>query len=285
MKKTLIIIIVGVILLAGIGLILYPTLSDYYNRIHRSGAIVDYTETINAFDDDEFNEMWDRAVLYNEQLYDMTRGVEPAPEDRIDYDTVLNVTKDGMMAYIDIPKIKCHLPVYHGTDEGTLQSNAGHIETSSVPTGGVNTHCVMSGHTGLPSAKLFTNLETMQVGDVFMLTTLGEILTYEVDQVSVVLPWEMDSLKIVPGQDYCTLVTCTPYGVNSHRLLVRGHRIPTTTIIEEEVHVFQEKQEKDLRTPFIIACGVAAIILLSVFALIIVRRMMLNNRASASEPK
>ena len=231
MKKVLIVIAVVVILLAGLGLILYPTLSDYYNRLHRSGAIVDYAETIKAFDDDQYNEMWNRAVRYNEQLYGRTRGIEPSEEDCIEYDSVLNVTDNGMMAYIDIPKIKCHLPLYHGTDEGTLLSNAGHIDTSSLPVGGVNTHCVISGHTGLPSAKLFTNLETMQVGDTFMLTTLGEILTYEVDQVLVVLPWEVSSLKIEPGQDYCTLVTCTPYGVNSHRLLVRGERIAYETAV------------------------------------------------------
>lgn len=278
MKKALVIVVVVLILLAGLGLILYPTLGDYYNRIHRSDAIVAYKEQISAFDDRAFSDMWDRAVRYNEQLYDTTKGIEPKPEDRIEYDSVLNVTKDGMMAYIDIPKIKCHLPLYHGTDEGTLQSNAGHIDTSSLPVGGKNTHCVISGHTGLPSAKLFTNLETLTTGDTFMLTTLGEILTYEVDQILVVLPWEMDSLKIVPDMDYCTLVTCTPYGVNSHRLLVRGHRIPTTTIIEEEVHVFQEAQERDLKTPFIIACGAAVIIVLVVLALIIVKKMIANNR-------
>ncbi len=283
MKKALVIVAVVIILVAGLGLILYPTLSDYYNRIHRSGAIVDYVETINAFNDDEFNEMWDRAVRYNEQLYGMTKGIEPKPEERIEYDSVLNVTKNGMMAYIDIPKIKCHLPLYHGTDEGTLQSNAGHVDTSSLPVGGSNTHCVISGHTGLPSAKLFTNLETLTKGDIFMLTTLGEILTYEVDQVLVVLPWEVDSLKIIPDRDYCTLVTCTPYGVNSHRLLVRGHRIPTTEVIEEEVHVFQENQEKDLRTPFIIACGVAVIIVLVILTLLIIKKMIANNRASETD--
>ncbi len=285
MKKVIVIVAVCVILAAGLGLILYPTLSDYYNRIHRSNAIVDYKEQINAFDDDMYSEMWEQAVRYNEQLYGMTKGVEPRREDRIEYEAVLNVTKDGMMGYIDIPKIKCHLPVYHGTDEGTLQSNAGHIETSSLPVGGKDTHCIISAHTGLPSAKLFTNLETMQIGDTFMLTTLGEILTYQVDQVLVVLPWETDALKIEPGEDYCTLLTCTPYGVNSHRLLVRGRRIPTTSIIEEEVFVFQESQERDLKTPFIVACGIAAIIVLAVFALLIIKKMIKNNRESAADPE
>ena len=284
MKKALIIIVVVLILSAGLGLILYPTLSDYYNRIHRSGAIVEYAQTINAFDDDEFDRMWDTAVRYNEQLYNMTRGIEPKPEERIDYNSVLNVTQNGMMAYIDIPKIKCHLPLYHGTDEGTLQSNAGHIDTSSLPVGGENTHCVISGHTGLPSAKLFTNLETLQIGDTFMLTTLGEILTYQVDQVLVVLPWEADALQIVPGKDFCTLVTCTPYGVNSHRLLVRGHRIPTTRIIEEEVYTFQETQERDLRTPLFIAIGVVLLIVVAVLVILmvlVIRRMIANNRETA----
>ena len=283
MKKVLIAVIAVIILLVGLGLILYPSLSDYYNRVHRSSAIVDYAEKISAFDSEQFDEMWDRAVAYNQQLFDLTKGIEPDPETAIAYESVLNVTESGMMAYVDVPKINCHLPVYHGIDEDTLQSNAGHLESSSLPVGGENTHCVISGHTGLPSAKLFTDLDSLQKGDVFMLTTLGVILTYEVDQIVVALPWEVEALAIVPGKDYCTLATCTPYGVNSHRLFVRGHRIETTQILAEEVKTFQQAQEADLKTPFIVTCGIVAIIILSILALLIIRHMIAAKKADAEE--
>ena len=280
MKKYLTALIVVVILLAGLAFILYPTLSDYYNRVHQSGAIVDYADKINAFDSDTFNGMWDEAVRYNEQLYDRTRGVEPAPGEEIAYDSVLNVTESGMMAYIDIPSIGCHLPLYHGTDEGILQSNAGHVETSSLPVGGENTHCVISGHTGLPSARLLTDLDAVHEGDVFMINTLGVVLTYRVDQVIVVLPKETEHLAIVPGEDYCTIVTCTPYGVNSHRLLVRGTRIPTTETEIEEVTAVREAHKKTTE-PFFIALGVAALIIIVIIVLIAVKAIRNKKKKNA----
>ena len=283
MKRVLLIILVVVILLVGLGLILYPSFSDYYNRVHRSSAIVDYAEKISAFDGEQFDEMWNRAVEYNQQVFDRTKGIEPDPADVIPYESVLNVTEAGMMAYVDVPKINCHLPVYHGIDEDTLQSNAGHVDFSSLPVGGANTHCVISGHTGLPSAKLFTNLDTLEIGDTFMLTTLGVILTYEVDQIVVALPWEIEALSIVPGKDYCTLATCTPYGVNSHRLFVRGHRIETTQIITEQVRTFQQAQERDLKTPFLVVCCIVAIIILSILALIVIRRMIAAKKEDPEE--
>ena len=137
----------------------------------------------------------------------------------------MDVSGTGIMSYIEIPKIKCSLPVYHGTDEGVLQIAVGHIEGSSLPVGGLNTHCVLSGHRGLPSAKLFSNLDKLEEGDIFMIRTLDQTLTYEVDQIRIVLPDEVEDLKIEEGKDLCTLVTCTPYGINTHRLLVRGHRV------------------------------------------------------------
>ena len=271
MKKFVLAILAVVILLAGLTLILYPTLSDYYNRVHQSGAIDDYAEQLSGFDDDTFQRMWDEAVLYNKQLYDLTRGIETPESEKLDYYDVLNVTSSGMMSYIDIPCINCHLPLCHGTDEGTLQSNAGHIETSSLPVGGENTHCVISGHTGLPSAKLFTYLDAVHEGDIFTLSTLGVVLTYEVDQVLVVLPHEADALGIVPGMDYCTLVTCTPYGVNSHRLLVRGHRIETPETVEEEVKAKVEAAQKETSEPFYIALAVAIGLLLLIIILVVAR--------------
>ena len=225
MRRHLGTIFIVLILLAGLSLLLYPTASDYWNRLHQSAAIVEYAEKVNALDNETFQAMWDEAVHYNELLYESHRGVDI--EEMPDYYSVLDVTGDGMMSFIDIPKINCHLPIYHGTDEGVLQSNTGHLETSSLPVGGISTHCVLSGHRGLPSARLFTDLDQIVEGDTFTLTTLGVVLTYEVDQILVVLPQEVNSIGITPGEDYCTLVTCTPYGVNSHRLLIRGHRVET----------------------------------------------------------
>lgn len=278
MKKRLTIIIVAVILIAGLAFILYPTLSDYVNKLHQSRAIVNYAEAVRSFDDEAYDEMWQQAVRYNEQLYDRSRGIfisEP-----IDYYSVLNVTDAGMMAVIDIPKIKVHLPIVHTVDDGALQSNVGHIETSSLPVGGENTHCVLSGHTGLPSARLLTDLEMLRLGDVFTINTLGEILTYQVDQIIVVQPWEADELRIVPGKDYCTLVTCTPYGVNSHRLLVRGRRIETTQETIEVVRAAQEPKEI-VKEPLVIAIFAAVFILLAIVTLAVIRSV--RNREAAEK--
>ena len=142
---------------------------------------------------------------------------------------MLDISDNGIMGYIEIPSIKCSLPIYHGVDEAVLQIAVGHIEWTSLPVGGESTHCVLSGHRGLPSAKLFTNLDQLVVGDIFIMRVLDETLTYEVDQIRIVEPQDVEALKIVPGEDLCTLVTCTPYGVNTHRLLVRGHRVENQT--------------------------------------------------------
>ena len=162
------------------------------------------------------------------------------------------------MSYIEIPNIKCSLPIYHGTDEAVLQIAVGHIEGSSLPVGGVNTHCVLSGHRGLPSAKLFSDLDKLEEGDLFMIRTLDQTLTYEVDQIRIVLPEEIDDLKIVEGEDLCTLVTCTPYGINTHRLLVRGHRVANQEDAEN-IRVTAEAMQVDTR---IVAAFVAVPILL-----------------------
>lgn len=146
-------------------------------------------------------------------------------EERKEYESLLNVSENGIIGYIEIPVINCSLPIYHGTDETVLQIAVGHIEGSSLPVGGLGTHCVLSGHRGLPSAKLFTNLDKLSEKDTFYIRVLNETLTYEVDQIRIVEPHEVEALEIEPGKDYCTLVTCTPYGINTHRLLVRGHRI------------------------------------------------------------
>ena len=212
-------------LLAGALLLLYPTISDYWNSLHQSRAIASYAEQVADLDDNMYEQLWADARAYNETLGSSTSRFVMTDEQKKVYDALLNIAGNGVMGYIEIPKIKCNLPIYHGTDESVLQIAIGHVQGSSLPVGGAGTHCVLSGHRGLPRAKLFTDIDQLTEGDVFLLWVLDETLTYEVDQIRTVLPDELDDLAIEEGKDYCTLVTCTPYGINSHRLLVRGHRV------------------------------------------------------------
>ncbi len=217
-----------VLLLAGLSLLLYPTLSDYWNSLHQSRAITGYAEQVAGLDTAQYDAIWAAAQDYNVALADRGTTYALTEDQAADYESQLDVSGIGVMGYIEIPEINCSLPIYHGTDESVLQIAVGHIEWSSLPVGGESTHCVLSGHRGLPSAKLFTNLDKLSVGDTFLLRVLDEVLTYEVDQILIVEPQEVDALAIEPGKDLCTLVTCTPYGVNTHRLLVRGHRVENT---------------------------------------------------------
>lgn len=212
-------------LLAGALLLLYPTVSDYWNSFHQSRAIASYAEQVADLDDNTYDQIWADAHAYNETLDNSTSRFVMTEEQKKIYEALLNIADNGVMGYIEIPKIKCNLPIYHGTDEAVLQIAIGHVQGSSLPAGGESTHCVLSGHRGLPSAKLFSDLDQLTEGDVFLLRVLDETLTYEVDQIRTVLPDELDDLAIEEGKEYCTLVTCTPYGINSHRLLVRGHRV------------------------------------------------------------
>ena len=212
-------------LLAGALLLLYPTVSDYWNSFHQSRAIASYAEQVADLDDTTYDQIWADARAYNETLDNSTSRFVMTEEQKKIYEALLNIADNGVMGYIEIPKIKCNLPIYHGTDEAVLQIAIGHVQGSSLPAGGESTHCVLSGHRGLPSAKLFSDLDQLTEGDVFLLRVLDETLTYEVDQIRTVLPDELDDLAIEEGKEYCTLVTCTPYGINSHRLLVRGHRV------------------------------------------------------------
>ena len=213
------------ILFAGLSLLLYPTVSDYWNSLHQSRAIAEYAEQVANLDDDLYEGLWADAQRYNETLLDKADRYDMTEEERAEYESLLNVSGNGIIGYIEIPMIQCSLPIYHGTEESVLQIAVGHIEGSSLPTGGAGTHCVLSGHRGLPSAKLFTDLDQLAEGDTFILRILDETLTYVVDQIRTVEPYELDDLGIEEGKDYCTLVTCTPYGINTHRLLVRGRRV------------------------------------------------------------
>ncbi|MEE8704608.1 MAG: class C sortase [Olsenella sp.] len=213
-------------LLVGIGMMLYPSVSDWWNSMHQSRAIATYQQAVSDNSADANQRMWDEAVAYNQSLPRDGGRFTLTDEERARYERTLDVTGTGIMGYVEIPKISVSLPVYHGTDDTVLQIAVGHIPGSSLPVGGEGTHCVVSGHRGLPSARLFTDIDQLREGDVFMLHVLGKTLTYQVDQIRVVLPDELDDLAIDDGLDLCTLVTCTPYGVNTHRLLVRGHRVP-----------------------------------------------------------
>ena len=225
MRKHLSTIALVLVLLAGLSLMLYPTVSDWWNSMHQSRAIASYSDMVAELDHSRFDELLAQARAYNETLLGRDGRFVMSEEEQAVYDSLLDVSGTGIMGYVEIPKIDCSLPIYHGTSEGVLQIAVGHIEGSSLPTGGAGTHCVLSGHRGLPSARIFTSLDKLATGDTFMLHVLGETLTYEVDQILTVLPEDVSALEIDPQADLCTLVTCTPYGINTHRLLVRGTRI------------------------------------------------------------
>ena len=227
MKNKISTILLAVFFLAGLSLLLYPTVSDYWNSLHSSRAVAAYDENIRGLNEETYQQILTDTREYNRLLFEKNVGFALSPELKSRYSGLLDIGENGIMGYIEIPNIKVSLPIYHGTDESILQIAVGHLNWSSLPVGGESTHCVLSGHRGLPSAKLFTNLDKLVAGDTFVIRVLNEALTYEVDQILIVEPQEVESLKIEKGKDLCTLVTCTPYGINSHRLLVRGHRIET----------------------------------------------------------
>ncbi|WP_251206573.1 class C sortase [Acetatifactor aquisgranensis] len=217
-------IILVVILLVGIGILLYPSVSDWWNSMHATQAIAGYVTAVEDLSAQEREEMLELAKAYNQRL---ANGVDftLTEEEYEEYESLLNIGGTGIMGYVQISAIGVNLPIYHSVDESVLQIAVGHIPGSSFPVGGERTHAILSGHRGLPSAKLFSDLDQMVEGDTFTLNVMGQTTTYMVDQIRIVLPEETDELAIQPGRDYCTLVTCTPYGVNTHRMLVRGKRI------------------------------------------------------------
>ena len=220
----------AIAMIGALGLIAYPTFSDWWNRMHQSYAVAGYVEQTKDMSGAERKAMLKAAHEYNERLAANGDRWHMTDAQKREYDETLDVTGTGIMGYVTIPRIKVKLPVYHGTSDGVLQIAAGHLAGTSLPVGGATTHAVVSGHTGLPSARLLTGLDELKKGDTFAFHVLDETYTYKVDQISVVLPSEISKLNIESGADYATLITCTPYGVNSHRLLVRGHRIPNPKV-------------------------------------------------------
>lgn len=259
-------LLVAFILIAGISMLIYPTIGDYWNSFRSSKAISGYAESVSSMTKERYEKMLQEAKDYNQMLLTRENEYVLNEEQKAIYEQILDVSGTGIMGYVEIPQINCTLPIYHGTEESVLQIAIGHLEWTSLPIGGEGSHCVISGHRGLKSAKLFTEIDRLAEGDVFMLRVLDEVLTYEVDQISIVLPNQTEELLTVEGKDYCTLMTCTPYGVNTHRLLVRGHRIEN--IDARTVFVTADAMQID---PVLVAPAVAVPILLVMLIWILIK--------------
>lgn len=224
-------IVMSIILVVGLAVMAYPSFSDWWNSFHQSQAIASYSEAVEKTDPKQIEAMLQAAHEYNDRLAaNPGRFSAMSPEERAEYESLLNLEGNGIIGVINIPIIGVNLPVYHGVEESVLQVAIGHIEASSLPVGGPSTHTVVSGHRGLPSAKLFTDLDKLKEGDVFTFTVLNQKITYEIDQIHIVEPTDMSDLEIVEGEDLATLITCTPYGINTHRMLVRGHRVENESV-------------------------------------------------------
>ena len=221
-------------LLAGLFLLLYPTVSDYWNSLHQTRTITSYAENVAQLDRTEYEEMWAAAQRYNRTLPKRENAFALTEEQKREYESLLNASGNGVMGIVEIPKIGCALPIYHGTDDAVLQIAVGHLEWSSLPVGGESTHAVLTGHRGVPGSLLFTRLDELRVGDSFYIEVMGEELGYKIDRIDVIEPDDDSKLRVTAGEDRVTLMTCTPYGINTHRLLVRGHRVNTR---ESQKHV------------------------------------------------
>ena len=267
------------IFFVGLSVLLYPTISDFWNEKRQSQAIINYDDLIVDLTPEDYSDLFAEADTYNGKIRNMAYPFLNHKNIEEEYYKTLDINGDGMMGYITIEKIKVQLPIYHGTSDKVLNSAVGHVEGSSLPVGGKSTHAILSAHRGLPSAKLFTNLDKLEEGDIFTIRTLDRTITYQVDQVLIVLPHETDSLNIVPGKDFCTLVTCTPYGINTHRMLVRGKRIEN---IEEDkvINVITEAYQID---PLLVTPAVAAPMLGILLIILLVKSNNGKNKKKAKK--
>ena len=265
MKNKLTTILLILALFAGLSLLLYPTVSDW-NSLHASQAVADYAENVRNLEAEKYEQVLQDAKSYNQMLPYKQTTFALSEEEKEAYDALLDISGTGVMGYIEIPTVNISLLVYHGTEDAVLQIAVGHLEWSSLPVGGESTHCVLSGHRGLPSAKLFTNLDKLVAGDKFIMRVLDEVLTYEVDQILIVEPTDVSTLMIEAGKDLCTLVTCTPYGINSHRLLVRGHRIEN----QDEAQAIRVTSDAIQIEPLIVAPAAALPMLLVLLVILLV---------------
>lgn len=280
MRKHISTIILCITFITGLSLLLYPTVSNYWNAQHQTQAVVEYTQRIERMDDSEKLNEIGRAEDYNSMLIDNGRRFSPSKQESELYQSILSIDDNGMMGYITIPELRLKLAIYHGVDESVLQVGIGHIEGSSLPVGGESTHCVLSGHRGLPSAKLFTDIDKLELKDVFILHVYDEVLTYEVDQILIVEPEDYSALAIEEGKDYCTLITCTPYGINTHRLLIRGHRIENMTIDGTRVTSDAIKVNK-----YLVIAGLSLLLLSIYYLLVLIVRLYKKKRCEDYERK
>lgn len=264
--------LIVVMLLAGLGVLLYPTVSSWFSKQAQNRVLVGYNEAVVEMNTDESTAMIAEAETYNEQLAALPTPIKDYTQ-LSSYSRILNLSETGIMGYVSIPAIQVELPIYHGTDDAVLDVGAGHLEGTSLPVGGENTHAVISAHRGLPSAKLFTNLDKLVVGDVFTITILDQVLSYQIEEINTVLPHEIENLTIEDGKDYVTLMTCTPYGVNTHRLLLRSRRIETESAMT--VRVTADAMELDPLVVFSVM-GISFLMILLSIAIFGVR-----NRSSA----
>lgn len=283
-KNRITAILLVAVLLAGLSLLLYPLVSNYWNSIHQSQAIAAYMDDVSELDDSAYVALWEEAQGYNASLLENENRFFPDEEEQQQYEQLLRISDDGIngiIGYIEIPNIDVTLPIYHGTSEEILQVAIGHIEGSSLPVGGLSTHCVISGHRGLPSSRLFTDIDRLSEGDIFTLLVLDEALTYEVDQIRIVEPDDISLLEIKEGEDLCTLVTCTPYGVNSHRLLVRGHRVEN----QEAMGFLRITADAMMIDSRFVAPILAAPILLGIILFMVLRPLKRKKRRAAKGVK
>ena len=267
MKKHLTTAFLILVLILGVAVLMYPTAAEYWNSFHQTRAIANYVEMMDQADTVDYSDEWARIRSYNVSLLTRMNRMILSDEDRAEYESLLDPLGTGIMGYIEIPRINCQLSIYHGTSDAVLQIAVGHIEGTSLPGGGIGTHTVLSGHRGLPSARLFSDLDQLEIGDRFVMRILDAIVTYEVDQILIVEPTDVTALAIEPDQDLCTLVTCTPYAINTHRLLVRGHRVENDEL-EKVIRVVADARQID---PIIVMPCVALPILLALFVIMMVR--------------
>lgn len=257
-------VLLACVFLVGLVLLLYPSVSDWWNSSRMSRAVEGYEAAVEDLPREDYERMLTEARAYNEELLAVPVSyIQGSPEDER-YAALLDPSGTGMMGTVEISKIGVRLPIYHGTGDAELAAGAGHLEGSSLPVGGEGTHAVITGHRGLPSARLFTDLDQLEEGDCFVLHVLDETLTYEVDQIRIVEPSEVEEIRPEAGEDLCTLVTCTPYGVNTHRLLVRGHRVANAA----EADVAADATRVD---PLVVASVLAAVLLAGAFVTVLVR--------------
>ena len=270
MKKHLSTLLLVAVFLLGVCIMLYPTVSDYWNSLHQTRAIGAYEDALAGMTRRDYDAAFQQAEDYNQALAALDAPMseyQSLSDAGMDYEEILNINGVGIMGYIDINAIGVELPIYHGTSPDVLNVAVGHLEGSSLPIGGEGSHCVLSAHRGLPSARLFTDLDQLQEGDTFTITVLDRLLTYEIDQILIVEPEQVDALAITPGEDYCTLVTCTPYGINTHRLLVRGRRVENA---REKAHVYVPADMVQI-DPMVVTPAVAAPMLAILLVFLLVR--------------